>query len=123
MKLHETRHWRCPPAVLGQRVLVHAAQKRLPVDAIDEELADLCARQFGGQWRDDLPYGQGLGTIRIVDCKPTDTLSPSSEDYLCGDWSPGRFAWEGSAPRLLEAPVPMKGRQGWWTVNPAEVGL
>lgn len=123
VKLHETRHFRCPPTAIGLRILVHAAQRRAPVGSLDAELEQLCARRFGSRWRDQLPHGAAVGTIFLSDCRPTTSLSPASEDYLCGDWSPGRYAWEGLAPVLLPTPLPMKGRQGWWSVTEREVGL
>jgi hypothetical protein len=38
----------------------------------------------------------------------------NEDDWACGDWSPGRFAWLLERPIKLPQPISAKGKQGWW---------
>lgn len=40
-----------------------------------------------------------------------------------GDYGPGRFAWILSDVRLLQTPVPTRGRQQLWTLDPDTTDL
>jgi hypothetical protein len=37
-----------------------------------------------------------------------------TDEFLFGDWRPGRFAWEMEKVKQLTVPVPAKGMQGIW---------
>jgi len=37
-----------------------------------------------------------------------------TDEYLFGDWTPGRFAWDLENVKTLDTPVAAKGRQGLW---------
>lgn len=56
--------------------------------------------KFGPHWGLELPRGAIVGMVRLIACKPTDDLfntglpSADSDDFECGDFAPGRFAWE-----------------------------
>lgn len=115
-KEHETRHWRYPVRLEGQRVLVHAA-KRKP-DADDPELNAICREHFGQDWVERLPRGAFIGSLVLAGCFPTEEVYPSESDEVCGNWAPGRFAWKG-AERRLGAPRPAIGRQGFWKAETA----
>ncbi len=39
---------------------------------------------------------------------------PDDRELLFGDWTPGRYAWEIADVRMLDVPVPAKGKQGLW---------
>ena len=64
----------------------------------------------------ELIYGAVLGTVEIVDCVPVEEIvhTLSERERLLGDYSPGRFAWVLRNPVAFSAPVPAKGKQGWW---------
>ena len=70
--------------------------------------------EIGG--KTDLPRGAVLGTVEIVDCVPVEEIvhTLSERERLLGDYSPGRFAWVLRNPVAFSAPVPAKGKQGWW---------
>lgn len=40
-------------------------------------------------------------------------------ELLFGDFTPGRFAWELKSVRMLDKPIPAKGRQGLWNFEAA----
>ncbi len=42
-----------------------------------------------------------------------DYFVPSKQEFVLGDWTPGRYAWEIARVKLI-TPVPIKGRQGLW---------
>src|SRR6185312_11743499 len=94
-KIHETRHWKT--AYRGQ-LAVHASQTKKHYDAIAPDLDDICRRYFGADWRKTLPRGALLGYVALIDCEPVDGTSIgrgyAMEDWLCGDFSAGRFAWK-----------------------------
>jgi len=72
-----------------------------------------------------LEYGAIIGTVELVDCVPVDQIvdSISERERLLGDYSPGRFAWKLKDPVMFEKPIPVKGKQGWWNWNEAEVKI
>lgn len=128
VKIHETRHWRTN--VRGT-VAVHASKLRAP------EAIELC-RAYRVFWRTleelgfptffDLPFGQIVGTVDIVDCRLTEKVYPACSDNPY-DWMPGelkdcyfgnyehgRYAWRAENPVMLVEPVPWKGAQGFFEV-------
>lgn len=111
-KEHETRHWKYPEAMEGQRFAIHAAKRTLR----PEEMNPLLESGLLFGWR-VFPRGAFLGTAVLAGCFPTEERQPANEiDRLGGDWSPGRFAWALTDIRPLAEPVPAVGRQGWWTI-------
>lgn len=92
---------------------------RLPRGAIVSitELAG-CFKMWDGR-----QAGLGEGTICIK--RPNQYWSPNwmgiTDEYLFGDWRPGRFAWELKEVEALPEPIPVRGMQGLWQWD--EVGL
>lgn len=116
-KQNETRHWPLPARLIGKRVAIHAARKRVSLDSLDPRLIGLCADQWGPKWNDTLPRGAVIGTAILAGCRPTDEGANTPLDALCGNWEPGRFAWALEEPQLLVRPYPVTGRQGFFTVD------
>jgi hypothetical protein len=116
-KIHETRDW---STRFRGVLLVHAA-KRLERD-VDVDLDDILNLQFGPDWRKELPTGAIIGRVELVDCWRTEDIRPqvTAEDLACGDFSPGRFAWERLGADRFVTPIPYRGKQGLFDV-PAEV--
>lgn len=116
IKTHETRHWRYPARLEGQRILIHAAKRVMkPKEVHPALLARLDAPR--------LAYGAYVLTARLAGCFRTEERIPSSPlDELAGGWEPGRFAWALEDIRRLPAPIPDKGRQSLWTVQSAILG-
>jgi hypothetical protein len=114
-KIDETRHW--PTSYRGW-LLVHAAKKI--VYDVGHELEDILHSEFGGHWGMDMPRGAIVGAINLVDCISTvDVLVTTDEErdnWLCGDFTPGRFAWRRSEFKRFREPIPFKGRQGFFDV-------
>jgi hypothetical protein len=125
-KIHETRHWSTP---YRGSLAVHAAKR--PVSDPGEQVAAICVREFGTDWRKALPRGAIIGFLELIDCVSTEAMCahwqvgsvPTASlprDYWCGDFSEGRFAWRGAFRNSLQSHVPFVGRQGFFNV-PDEV--
>lgn len=114
IKVHETRTWRCPNDLLGQRLLIHAGAKRFDTDSLPSSVLSISLTAFGDRL-DDLPYGAMLGSVLVVDCKLTHRTDPADKkDRTVGDWRRGRWAWQFSEPREFKVPRPIRGAQGIW---------
>lgn len=114
-KIHETRHW---PTSHRGILLVHAAKRKID-DFEGDRLDDICQGLFGNHWPMDLPRGAIVGVVLITDCRRTDDFPASyqdTDDFECGDFSPGRFAWRRDAFVRFEEPVPYRGMQGMFDV-------
>lgn len=114
-KEHETRHW--PTAHRGW-LLVHAAKRKLD-DFGGDALDDIMDVHYGHHWGLEIPFGAIIGAVHLVDCIPTDQMAAGHErtdDYECGDFTAGRFAWRRDKWRLFEVPIPYRGAQGFFEV-------
>lgn len=113
-KPDETRHW-----AISHRgwLAVHAAKRFEKGFATGDPLREILEDEFGGHWAMDLPTGAILGAVQLVDCLPMDRTEPlHDDDRVCGDWSPGRFAWRRAAVVKLATPIPFSGKQGLFTI-------
>lgn len=119
-KLHETRAYKPPAKYIGQRIAIHAAKSCGPVTV---GLHELCSREWGHTWACKIPRGAIIGTARLVQAYETDEpfVNTSRIDRMCGDWSPGRYAWLLKDVEALPEPLPAKGKQGWWSVDAASL--
>ena len=106
IKRHETRPW--TTSYRGP-LAIQAAQKL--VTDLDDDLLELLAEEFGRDWARQLPRGRMLGTVRLADCRLTESIDPNTLDRLCGNWTPGRYAWRLDEPRRFDDPPAVKGRQ------------
>lgn len=115
-KLHETRHW--PTSHRGPLV-VHAAKRKID-DFSGDRLDEICDGIWGHHWGLDLPRGALIGIVRLTGCVPTDTMPighQATDDYECGDFSPGRYAWQRSPTfQVFAEPIPYRGQQGMFEV-------
>jgi hypothetical protein len=41
----------------------------------------------------------------------------TKQERLFGDWSQGRYAWELANVKMLDKPIPAKGKQGLWNCD------
>ena len=121
-KIHETRDW---PTKHRGWLLVHASKKM--VKQVDLDLADILAGEFGGCWASDLPVGAIIGAVNIVNCRRTDELAFNTKeaqtDYVCGNFAPGRYAWERGEWRQFAKQIPYRGAQGFFSVDLEEIGI
>jgi len=141
-KQYETRSWaisyRGPIAIHAAKKNVFDALALIPVPVALE-----MKRLIGAEWNDlptgaviatgelvnvwhivhhpgldvDTAKFINIGAESMTEDKhdPTfgDYFVPSKQEFVLGDWTPGRYAWE-IANVKMTAPVPIKGRQGLW---------
>lgn len=123
VKKHETRGFEPPLKYIGGYIAIHATAKFPAAKHISDDLHDLCLDVFGCSYNFTLPLGAILGTALLSGGIPTVPCPPTTlADRIAGDWSPGRFAWPLSDVTKFKAPIPAKGKQGWWRLAP-EVSL
>lgn len=75
-------------------------------------------RRIHRLWMDEeLPHGQVIAIVDVVDCHSTDDVkfdaSVSALERAMGDYQPFRYAWE-LANVVPITPVPVRGQQGFW---------
>jgi len=114
-KIHETRSW---PTKHRGWTLVHAA-KRSPDDFQgQDELDEVCKRVLGA----DAPLGPRgalIGMVNIVDCQRTEAILngyQEPDDFVCGDYRPGRYGWRRSDYVIFKKPIPYRGMQMLFSV-------
>jgi activating signal cointegrator 1 len=125
-KVHETRHWTTRYRGI---LLVHAAKR--PIDDCDDAVRVVCVKQFGLDYRAGLPRGALIGIVRLTTVLPTvndwNDNAAHAADKVCGDWSPGRFAWRRDDFLAFDRPIPWRGSQGLFDVPddavPAQVAV
>lgn len=82
------------------RFYVHAGME------LWESGAEWLENELGLAVPDGLRFGAIIGTVELYDCV-RDSDSP---------WAlPGRWHWLLRDPRALKRPIPVRGRQGWWS--------
>ena len=73
-----------------------------------------------------MPTGCVVAVVNVVDCVSTNDFAGSyinshrlvEGEYVCGDYSPDRFAWITRGVRKLAKPVPVVGRQQMFNLPP-----
>lgn len=107
LKPYETRHWRPPSRLVGQRIAIHAAKRRLDTDDVQwwHETSKLSQLP---------PLGAIVCTAILKAILPTATVK--WDEF--GDYGEGRFAWHLTDIELIDPAVPEIGHQGFWTWSP-----
>lgn len=136
-KLYETRSWatnyRGQIAIHAAAMSPHNALAGVGFDVIEAmRLALDMERQstlYGTVCQmEDLPRSSIIATADLIGCHKIGTVMGeaviwrtdtefeviSDREFLLGNFTPGRFAWEFANMQLLAEPIPTKGRQGLW---------
>jgi hypothetical protein len=126
LKANETRN--LPTHYRGQLAICSA--KKLP-SAVHVHEAVVCLlwnnRQrfpgYHGNMMDlllSLPFGKVVCVVDVFDCRPTELETGwiTFEEYLLGNYAPGRWVWKTRNYKKLEHPVPVMGRQGFFNLPP-----
>lgn len=122
-KHNETRSWRTN---YRGEILIHAAQKdplfgitRMPEEGWLNALKAFGFSEAFNRFQ-KFPTGAIIGKAKLTDCKLIDeayyqfTKDLCPEEFLYGDFTPGRYAWVFEEPELFKNPLPVSGRQGLW---------
>lgn len=120
IKRYETRSRPASSKLWGQTIAIHAAQRNAIGDLSRDDhqvyAATIKVLAEAGFEPRKLPTGAILGTVRLVRSDPTSELVAGIPDHF-GDYGPGRHYWTLAIPRILAAPIPWKGSQGWWEIG------
>ena len=132
IKVQETRNWAPPKHLIGERIAIHAAKRRLTKAELRELPSmihhDMSVR-YGHFWEEDVPYGAVVATVELggacrvigkdkmlgLEGRLIYTNEPCrlfSDIY--GDYSVGRIIWSLKDIEKLPEPVPAAGKQGFW---------
>lgn len=112
-KYIETRTWKT--SYRGE-LFIHASKKKININ--DEHITDLL---------DLIPnvemgYGKIICRCKLVDCIYIDEnfkeeISKNKQEYLCGDFNIGRYAWILEEVVPLEKPIEAKGQLNIWNYD------
>lgn len=118
----ETRDWACWPAVVGQRIAIHAGQSREHLDVCFLEPFSTVLATLGLEDVDDFPLGAIVATA-VVDRSPQMTQrgiwklqDEHPLEYAFGTYSFDRYAWVLRDVVALAEPLPFRGRQKFFEV-------
>lgn len=134
VKVQETRSWSPPHWLIGQRIAIHAAKRRVTkklLKHLPKEIHDPMIKAYGWDWLSTMPYGAVIctaelfGVARIVDNESDDQGSlpairvKTGEQVAIvpdpyGDYSAGRYIWGLQHIKKTVPPIPMAGKQGLW---------
>lgn len=114
-KKYETRSWKTD---YRGPLVIHAAKRAYEVDR--EIIGYLKENGITLFYR--LPLGTALCTVDLVGIIRTEKVRGliGEQELACGNFQPGRFAWALDNIKVFSEPIPMKGRQGLWTLTEQE---
>ena len=138
VKQYETRSWKPPWNLIGKRIAIHAAKRKITeqefyVDLEGKVRWEMYFR-YGLKWNKEIPYGAIVATAELVGFFQIEGYADKTQSQVVGlwedrhvigqretintdpfgDYSPGRYAWWLQSVIKLEAPVPAQGKQGIW---------
>ena len=110
-KLIETRSWKT--SYRGE-LYIHASNTKIPKDwRENDEFMDLVKNI-------PLNYGMIICKCELVDCiymteeYIEEIKRTNHQEYICGKYEVGRYAWVLKNIEVLEKPLPAKGHLGVW---------
>ncbi len=130
----ETRHWRAPQYLVGQRIAIHATKTK-------DHLYIVASRPFCRLLREardagslvfvdgELPLGAIVGSAVIDRCAAMTAASCDElrerdrDEFDLGHYEPGRFAWVLRDAVPLAEPIPWRGSQGIFEVPDELLGF
>jgi len=137
-KKYETRSWatsyRGPIAIHAAATLFQRVMKKVfplhnwsyaPDYTIKRKFVDLVSKFVDV---DNLCYGAVIATAELVGCHKIMESAllesyiiingkryfPHDDEWIFGDWTPGRYAWKFANTTMLPEPIPAKGHQQLW---------
>lgn len=120
----ETRSWKPPASLIGQKLAIHAGKRmvQLPASLYPEYNAAL-RRHLGENWTVTIPAGAVVAVATLSSAQLITRLSelPDGDELLFGEYDYGRWMWRLDDVRPLDPPTPVRGHQGIWNFNPASI--
>lgn len=109
-KYIETRSWKT--SYRGE-LYIHASKKNINTkDTKIQELLKLLPTQ-------EMNYGKIICKCQLVDCKYMDEkfineIKQNKQEYMCGDYQIGRYAWILEKTELIKPKIEAKGKLNIW---------
>jgi len=131
-KKYETRSW---ATKYRGPIAIHAAARHpnwWKRDTYGNHALETALVHLWGAWGwssyDELPRGCIIATAELVGCHKIMESAllesyiiingkryfPHDDEWLFGNWTPGRYAWEFANMTMLPEPIPAKGHQQLW---------
>lgn len=113
VKYIETRSWKTN---YRGKIYIHASLKKVPKK--DERINNLITLLKDKAFK----YGHIIAEATLVDCIYMDEefiskIKNNNQEYICGEYSIGRYAWVLEDIKELSKPIPAKGSLGIWNYN------
>ena len=98
------------------KIYIHASLKKVPKK--DERINNLISLLKDKEFK----YGHIIAEATLVDCIYMDEdflskIKENTQEYICGEYTLGRYAWILKDIKELENPIPAKGSLGIWNYN------
>jgi hypothetical protein len=118
----ETRSWRTN---YRGELLIHAGKSINKESCMYEPIKSVLEKH-GYDNYENLPIGMIIAKCELVDCQKIielddmcgaiteGNLSVDGNEYLFGDFTPGRYAWILNNIEILKKPIPAKGQLSLW---------
>lgn len=118
LKRNETRSW--PTAFRGDLAICSAKR------SLDQDC--LAVARENGIPITALRFGFVLCVVEMFDCAKSEAflsgmIELTEQEQALGNYTYGRWIWRTRNCRRLETPVPVVGRQGFWTLPPETLAL
>ena len=115
-KCIETRSWKTN---YRGEIYIHASAKK--ISKTSPEIQNLLKLMPNA----DMNYGSIICKANLVDCRYMDnefieSIKANQQEYICGIYSVGRYAWILQDVRVLDDPIQVKGHLGIWNYNQEE---
>ena len=113
VKKIETRSWKTS---YRGKLYIHASSTKIPKEyKNNKELMNLVNVN-------ELNFGNIICSCNLVDCiemtdKFIEEVKKNKEEYICGVYKVGRYAWILEDIKVLENPILAKGHLGIWNID------
>ena len=113
IKTIETRSWKTN---YRGKLYIHASSTKIPKE-YKENMALMNLVDIN-----DLNYGNIICSCDLVACVEMndefiEDIKKNKNEYVCGVYACGRYAWILDNIEILDNPIPAKGHLGIWTLN------
>ena len=134
VKTIETRSWRPPQTLIGQRIAIHAGKRLVANHWLNGPIRGAMYRGHGEYWRQHIPRGAVVCTARlssvgqVLDLEDDghvllgDSPSCLNREDPYGDFGVGRWLWFLEDIEPVDPPVPARGRQALWNWDESDSG-
>ena len=138
VKQYETRSWKPPWHLIGQRIAIHAAKRKITTEpypfGLPSDVFHEMDKRYGRMWWNILPYGAIVATAELAGFFHIEGYADKDQKQVIGVWedrqvigqketidtdpfgdySPGRYAWLLQSVTKLHEPVSVRGGQRFW---------